>query len=52
MVSAEKVGQHMRKSVSAFLHNLIPLVQYEIGVSPGNSDLLCKAETTVLPPLV
>ena len=44
----EKVCQHMGKSVSALFHNLRPLVQDEVGFSPGNGSLLCKAETTVL----
>ena len=38
----------MGKSVSALLHYLRPLVQHQVGFSPGNGDLLCKAETAGL----
>ena len=44
----QKVDKHMRKSVSASLHYLRHLVQHDGGVSPGNGDLLYKAEATDL----
>ena len=48
LASREEIVQHMGKSVSALLHYLRPLVQHQVGFSPGNGDLLCKAETAGL----